>query len=284
MSGTESSGPAVSWDDAMVSHWLANADAREVQFGPVSAALFERAALRPGERVLDIGVGAGPTTALAHEAVQPGGSVTAVDVSPAMIAAARQRVPAPDIEWIVADAGSHDFQTGAYDAVISRFGLMFFPDPVDAFRRLHEATVPAGRLVATVWGRRDASPLFAIPYTVATTTLQRLGVSYRDVGPDDVMFSLGNPDTARSVLEAAGWAEIESTVNTRTLYLGGGGSVEAAVRSALVGGPIARVLEGQPADAVEEVRRALTVDFEHRHDGVGIGLPGGFVVLGAVRP
>jgi SAM-dependent methyltransferase len=114
------------WDEDRVAWWLANADARERQLQPVSDALFDRASLLPGERVLDVGVGSGPTTGQAWEAVRPDGSVTGIDIAPAMIAAARQRITAPEIEWIVGDAASYDFAPRSYDAVISRFGVMFF--------------------------------------------------------------------------------------------------------------------------------------------------------------
>ena len=68
------------WDER-AAWWLANADARERQLQPVSDALFERASLRPGERVLDVGVGSGPTTGQAWEAVRPDGSVTGIDIA-----------------------------------------------------------------------------------------------------------------------------------------------------------------------------------------------------------
>jgi trans-aconitate methyltransferase len=79
------------WDADRAAGWLANADARERQLQPVSDALFDRASLQPGERVLDVGVGSGPTTGQAWEAVRPDGSVTGIDIAPPMIAAARQR-------------------------------------------------------------------------------------------------------------------------------------------------------------------------------------------------
>jgi ubiquinone/menaquinone biosynthesis C-methylase UbiE len=158
---------------------LANADAREKQLQPVSDALFDRASLQPGERVLDVGVGSGPTTGQAWEAVRPDGSVAGIDVAPPMIAAARQRITASEIEWIVGDAASYNFSPRTYDAVISRFGVMFFSDPVAAFRNLCEATRPSGRLIVTVWSQLYATGLFGIPYTVATTTLHRLGAEYQ---------------------------------------------------------------------------------------------------------
>jgi len=134
------------WNEDRAAWWLANADARERQLQPVSDALFERASLQPGERVLDVGVGSGPTTGQAWEAVRPDGSVTGIDIAAPMINAARQRVAAPEIEWIVGDAAAYDFPPKTYDAVISRFGVMFFVDPPAAFRNLCQATRPGGRL------------------------------------------------------------------------------------------------------------------------------------------
>jgi SAM-dependent methyltransferase len=158
---TPSAGGQPVWDDERAALWLANVDARERQLQPVSDALFDRANLQPGECVLDVGVGSGPTTGQAWEAVRPDGSVTGIDIAPPMIAAARQRVTASEIEWLVGDAASYDLPPRTYDAVISRFGVMFFADPVAGFRNLCEATRPGGRLIVTVWSNLYATGFFA---------------------------------------------------------------------------------------------------------------------------
>lgn len=270
------------WDEERAACWLANADAREKQLQPVSDALFERASLQPGERVLDVGVGSGPTTGQAWEAVRPDGSVTGVDIAPPMIAAARQRITAPEIEWIVGDAASYDFSPRIYDAVISRFGVMFFTDPVAAFRNLCKATRPSGRLIVTVWSQLHATGLFGIPYTVATTTLHRLGAEYQGFPPDGILFSLGRPEIIREVLTAAGWGDIETTVDNRTLYLPQ--DPPAAAKMTMASGPVQVLLEGQPNMVRAEVQSALTADYAHRQDELGIGLPAGFIVVAARRP
>jgi SAM-dependent methyltransferase len=270
------------WDEERAAWWLANADARERQLQPVSDALFERASLQPGERVLDVGVGSGPTTGQAWEAVRPDGSVTGIDIAPPMIAAARQRITAPEIKWIVGDAASYDFPPGGYDAVISRFGVMFFPDPVAGFRNLCEATRPGGRLVVTVWSHLYATGLFGIPYTVATTTLHRLGVEYQGFPADGILFSLGRPEKIREVLNAAGWADIETAVDNRPLYLPP--DPLAAAKMTMAAGPVQVLVEGQPEMVRAEVESALTADYTHRQNESGIGLPAGFIVVAARHP
>lgn len=270
------------WNEDRAAWWLANADARERQLQPVSDALFERASLQPGERVLDVGVGSGPTTGQAWEAVRPDGSVTGIDIAAPMINAARQRVAAPEIEWIVGDAAAYDFPPKIYDAVISRFGVMFFADPPAAFRNLCEATRPGGRLIMTVWSTLYATGLFGIPYTVATTTLHRLGAEYQGFPPNGILFSLGQPKTLRDVLGAAGWADIEAAVDNRTLYLPP--DPAAAAKMTVAAGPVQALLEGQPETVRAEVEAALAADYAHRQNESGIGLPAGFIVVAARRP
>ena len=274
----------VEWDEARAAGWLARAEARERQLAPVAEALLEAADLRPGEHVLDVGVGSGPTTALAHAAVQPDGRVAGIDIAPAMIEAAKRAVPAPDIEWLVGDVTTYAFPAAAYDVVISRFGVMFFRDPVAAFTRLHDAIRPGGRLAMATWGLRDATALFGVPYTIATTTLNRLGVDYVPAAQDWLMFSLGDAARVSDVLGSAGWREIETRVDNRMVYLGGARTVEAAVEDEVESGPVTALLDGQPAEVVAEVREALTADFGRRFDGNGVPLPAGFVVITAVRP
>ena len=269
----------VGWDEARAAWWLAGAEEREKQLLPVSDALFARAALQPGEHVLDVGVGSGPTTWQAWEAVHPSGSVTGVDISSSMIAAARQRVPVADIEWIVGNAATHAFTPGLYDVVISRFGVMFFADPVAAFSNLRAATRIGGRLVVAVWSQLFASGFFAIPYTVATTTLHRLGVPYQAFPADGILFSLGRPGLVRTVLEGAGWADVETSVDNRTLYLPP--DPRAAAKVTMAAGPVQVVVEGQSDSVRAEVEEALVADYEHRLDASGIGLPAGFIVVSA---
>ena len=85
----------------------------------------------------------------------------------------------------------------------------------------------------TVWSTLYATGLFGIPYTVATTTLHRLGAEYQGFPPNGILFSLGQPKTLREVLRAAGWADIETAVDNRTLYLPSDPSVAAKMTVAV---------------------------------------------------
>lgn len=274
-------------DEARVRQWIAGAEQREAQMAPMTEELFAAAALQPGESVLDIGCGTGPTTRRAASLVGPTGRVVGTDLSPTMIGAAAQLAAEhpeePRPEWVVADAETYDFGPGQFDIVLSRFGVMFFPDPVAAFTNLFRATRPGGRLVAVIWRTREHVPMFRIPYDTATEVLDELGVSYEPVPVDDNQSSLGTHESVVAALQPGGWSEIETHPTNRTLSIGGAATPEQAAESTLDIGPIRGVLDGRS----EEIRRAvaarLRTKFEPLYDGTGISVPAGFMIVTARR-
>jgi SAM-dependent methyltransferase len=275
----------VGWSDQeRVRWWIAGARQREAQLAPISEELFAVAALRPGEVVVDVGVGTGPTTLDIARVVGPNGRVVGIDIAPAMIETARATTDGVEgIEWLVADAATHDFGVGTFDAVLSRFGVMFFSDPVAGFANLGRATRPGGRLAAAVWQTRDRVPLFDLPYTAAAETLDELGLTYEPVAADENQCSLGSPQRLVEVLEPAGWRDIEVRPTDQSLYVGGPLTVEAALDMAVGVGPIRGLLDGRPAEVVDAVRNRLRPEFAARHDGTGVLVPGGFMIVTARR-
>jgi SAM-dependent methyltransferase len=271
------------WNAERARFWLAHLTAMETPLIPVAAAIFSVVDLKPGERVLDVGCGAGATTIEAADRVGPEGRVCGIDISPEMIDAARQRSAAPNLEWVVADAVEYDFPMDGFDAIISRFGIMFFSNPERALRRLNAACRPGGRLVASVWPHRDRAPYFALPYNILTSVLDRRRAVYTPIPADQGPFSLGDEQQTIDLLVGAGWVDVRCSMRRDALYLRGPATLEQAVEALIESNSEQGVLVGQPGEIIEEARTALIEGLAPWHDGTGISLPGGFLMITATR-
>ncbi len=276
------------WAGDRVARWIRQSEGLERQLAPVSGALFAAAALAPGERVLDVGCGTGPTTREAAVAVGPTGSVTGLDVSADMLAAAAS-VPAGEgaapIDWVAADAVAWDGPEAAYDAVISRFGVMFFADPAAAFARLAAVTRPGGRLAVAVWQRRDDSELFAVPLHATLAVRRAHGVPDRDDLPDDGgPFSLGDVARTTALLEGAGWSGVEAVPHRLPLPFGGGLAPAAAAEAAADFGPTRIAFEDLADDVRAEAVAAIADAFAaHLDDDGHVVLGGSIRIVTATR-
>lgn len=176
-------------------------------------ALRAAAGVRAGDRVLDIGCGTGLTSREAARAAV-GGQVLGVDITPAMLAEA-ERVSAGEglshLSFELADAQSHPFPHAGFDLCISRFGTMFFADPVAAFTNIGHALRPSARLVMLVWQGYDRNAW-------ATEILPVLGAApfLGSPGP----FSLAEPAVIENILTAAGFRDIGITELDEPVYYG----------------------------------------------------------------
>lgn len=244
MDGQETSGGvAGGWQGDLGRRWSAVVESMEAQLAPVSAIALPALDARPGQRIIDLGCGGGTTTEALARAVGQTGRVTAVDISEELAARARARVAGmAQAEVIVGDAAVHPFATGAYDALFSRFGCMFFEEPVAAFANLRAALKPGGRVVLVAWGARRDNPWGTLPVVAAETVLgpkENWPASPETGGP----FAWEDPATVHGVLEGAGFDDVVLTPQDVTMSIGQGlaeDPVAAAVRLSIIVGPVAR--------------------------------------------
>lgn len=206
---------------------------------PVLTGVLDRAALERNQRVLDIGCGTGTSSVLAAKAVDVGGHVTGADISEPMLE--RARVIAGDItqlSFVTTDVAEHPFPPDGYDQVISRFGVMFFADPVCTFSNILNAMRPGARLTMACWSHLDKNPWFQVPMYAAK---DRLGAP-PPVDPD-APGPLAFRETQRvlSILEQAGYENVRA--ETETLFLTPIGDIDRVAAHAASIGPAARAIE-----------------------------------------
>ena len=135
------------WNGPAGQHWTDRQPTQDVLLSPVSQALIDRAGAKPGERVLDIGCGCGATTIAFAEQVAPSGFAFGNDISVPMLSRARQLAPKRlPIDFVLADATVYPFDPSSFDLLASRFGVMFFAEPVVSFANLRRALLPSGRM------------------------------------------------------------------------------------------------------------------------------------------
>jgi SAM-dependent methyltransferase len=248
------------WNSESGRRWIAHQEALDQRFVPLTEMLMARAGVRSGACVVDVGCGTGATTLQLARAVGAYGSVLAVDISDPLLAVARRRLMQgghATVRFVLGDAQIHRFERASYDLVISRFGVMFFEDPVGAFRNLLGALRPGGRLAFVCWGPLEDNPWFALALQVG---VEKLGPPEprprRAPGP----LALSEPDYIDEILNAAGFAGIE--IDRVDTWLPGAASAqeEAALASQL--GPLARLLRERNADAA--LREQLTGELADR--------------------
>jgi SAM-dependent methyltransferase len=258
---TANSQQADHWNNAdEVGHWISEQARHDRMLAPFADMIFEAAHLTPGERVLDIGCGCGTTTLAAARLVAPG-LTTGLDLSRAMLEQGRTEAAAQGVTNVAfqdADAQVYTFDPNVYDAIVSRFGIMFFDDPVTAFSNVRGAARQGGRLTVVCWQPLIENQWLIVP---GAAVLKHVPMPEAAAPDSPGMFAFADPERLRTVLGAAGWRDVTITSRHTPMLVGGGGTIDDAVQF-LRYGPIGRtMLANADADtvtrAVEDVRAAL---------------------------
>ena len=247
------------WNSTGGAAWIARQESQDADIALVTGKLLARAGLVPGERVIDIGCGTGNVTVEAVRLVSPNGQVLGVDISEPMLERAKTRLAGVgNVTLVQADATVYPFSEAAFDAVVSRMGVMFFAEPAKSFANIRRALRPGGRLAFACWRGPDENPWVSVPLSAARAHAPaQKPPSANDPGP----FSFGSETRVRAILGAAGFAEpaFEKLDLERDLAQGLG--LEHAVTSAMKSGPAIRLFANAPPETVraatEAVRRAL---------------------------
>ncbi len=259
------------WNGPESAHYVDHADRYDRQLAPFMDALMDHIRLEASDTVLDIGCGSGATTVAAARVAR---RAVGADISVPLLTLARERAESAgvgNVEFVIADAQTHDFGAGAFDRIISQFGIMFFDDPLTAFSNLHRSLAPGGRAVFVGWQGLSANDwLMVVGKAVAEhADLPQLGGLAGGPG----MFALQDPRETAALLTASGFTEVTVDACTPSLLAGGGGSVDDGAEFLLSTGMVRGLLERVPSEHRDSTMAAIRDELAQRHEpGVGVRL------------
>lgn len=208
------------WNNTTGRRWLERHVSIDRQIAPFGHRAMDRAAVKLGQRILDVGCGCGETTVDLARRVGHAGFIMGVDISRLLIEAARRlarETSISNVEFEVADAPTHPFASASFDLVFSRFGIMFFDDPEGAFRHLRSALRPDGRLGFVCWPAPQENLFITIPMGAAARHISLPAPGEPNApGP----FAFADPVRVRRILSRSGFADVQ--IDRVTEKVGGG--------------------------------------------------------------
>lgn len=259
------------WNRAEARHWVDHQRRYDEMLEPFGAAVLDTAAVTQTERVLDVGCGNGATTRRAARTAPEGGAL-GIDLSEGMVERARELAKSEglaNVEFEQDDAQTRAFQP-EFDCAISRFGVMFFDDPVAAFANIRSSLRDGGRVVFGVWQDLLANEWLAIP---AGGLLEHIAMP--DLGqPGPGPFSLSDADHVRHVLDAAGYSDIALDGLQTQMLVGGRGTLDEAVDFLRNTGIARALLDEAPPDVEQRAMATVRELLEPRMTPEGLRLRG----------
>lgn len=196
------------WNDVSGRTWAELQTVMDGILAPLEAVVVEEGFPGEGRRVMDVGCGSGATTFAMARRLGAAGRAVGVDISEPLLTAAKRRAAAEGIgntAFLQADAQTHAFEPGSFDAVISRFGVMFFDDPQGAFANLRRATRISGKLTFVAWRSPAENPFMTTARRAAEPLLPNMPT------PDPNapgQFAFADGERVRRILEQGGWGDI----------------------------------------------------------------------------
>ena len=196
------------WNDTAGRAWVETQETLDAVLAPFEDLLVDAVSARKAQRVLDVGCGTGSVALAVARLLGPNGAAVGVDISEPMIALARKRAEreTPPPRFICADAQTHPFEPASFDMIISRFGVMFFDDPVRAFANLRRAAAPNAALHTIVWRSPADNAFMTAAERAAAPFLPEIPKRRSD---EPGQFAFADRDRVYSILEKSGWSQID---------------------------------------------------------------------------
>ncbi|WP_334184162.1 class I SAM-dependent methyltransferase [Novosphingobium sp.] len=274
------------WSGSTGDNWVSNQIRLDAMLEVFGTEALAAAAPAMGERVLDIGCGAGATSFALARKVGPDGQVLGVDISQALLDQARRIAPADiSVSFERADAGEAPLPQAAFDLLFSRFGVMFFDDPARAFTHMRRALKPGGRLAFVCWRGAKENDWVRLPMGAIEDLIPIQPPADPEApGP----FSFGDQARIERILGQAGFADVATRPFDHDIPFGRGenrnAALDDAVAMAFAVGPLSRALADRPECLRERAASAVREAFERRPGETSVMIDGAAWIVTARNP
>lgn len=250
--------------------WVESIDDTESTLHAFNEELLEHAEISIGETVLDVGCGGGLSSIEIAKRVGQGGRVVGIDISPDVLAIAGERGKhIPNLEFTEGDAASQPLPPDSFNLIFSRFGVMFFSQPANAFNNLRQALKADGRMVFLCWRTLEENPWMMEPAQAAFTVIPREGPPPDPDAPGP--FSLGSRGRVEELLGGAGFQALDIQAVDAGMSIG---PLDDAVEFFMKMGPAAAVVQEASEAQKSAVREALEKVLKNYATADGVVMPG----------
>lgn len=273
------------WNGAAGEKWAKGAAGQDAMLEPLGAAAMDACGFQPGNAVLDVGCGSGSTTLEIARRVGARGRVLGVDISAPMLEVARARLDAlgggsgGGVTFENKDVATYPFEAGTFDNVFSRFGVMFFIDPVAAFTNIRTGLKSGGRLAFVCWQALDKNPRMEIPVNIALKYVPA-PPSKGPEAPGPMAFA--DPERVRRILSGAGFDDIQLEPLEPMLQLGA--DIPGAVQKLMGSGQAGRLIGPAPDDVKARIADDLADVIAGYQTSDGVKMRGAVWIVTATAP
>ena len=259
------------WNGPAGEKWARLADTQDRMLGVLGFAAMDACDIRSGHSVLDVGCGSGTTTIELARRAGDVGRVLGIDISTPMLDVARARLASLDVAIVAFennDVAVYGFEKEAFDRVFSRFGGMFFIDPISAFSNIRKSMASRGRLAFVCWRTAAENQWIEVPLRVVLRNVAAPPPTDPEA-PGPMAFA--DPDRVRDILSGAGFSNIDIEAHETMIPIAR--DVPESVQKLLEVRPVSRLLRDVPDDALARIRHDLgdAISECRTDDGVMMG-------------